>query len=427
MIKIKPAPHPDFTCPFCGSESIDLVAIRIPGMTSLADCRCGVCSQEFRIVLPTGHTSDQTLAIDKETGKIFKGKENPEWLNNVIHTTVNTLKKDSVTIRKEVFTSSNRVIILNALDYIYGHAMLKLLNADYHLDHDQEFGLIVIIPSTLEWMIPKGCAEAWVVNLKLGDFVYSYEAIQEFVGQEAARFEEIYLSKAYSHPDQTTIDIKRFTGIAPFDLYHFSATTPQITFVLREDRWWYESKLNYWFYRFCRWAGKLSWGGKILAYDQNRLIKKTIGKIKQVLPDAKISIAGFGTTGSFDSAINDKRSNRVTAELEKEWCRLYAQSHVVVGVHGSNMLLPTAFAAGCVEILPEGRYPNMVQDIFVRYADRRQLFMYRIDDQYTTADRLARKITSMIVDFDRYQRNMLKNVYSSNEVNSQITHDAEHH
>jgi hypothetical protein len=421
MIKLKPTLHPDFNCPFCGSESISLLAIRIPGMSSLADCRCEVCSQEFYIVLPVGHTSDQTMAIDKETGKIFKGRKNPEWLNNIIQSTVNTLKKESVTIRKEVFIKTNRVIILNALDYIYGHALLKLLNANYHLDHHQEFGLIVIIPSTLEWMIPKGCAEAWVVNLKLGDLAYSYEAIQEFISQESNRFDEIYLSKAYSHPDQTTIDIKRFTGIAPFDLYHFSATTPHITFIVREDRWWYDSKLSYWFYRFCRWAGKLSWGGRILAFDQNRLIKNTIEKIKAALPDAKISIAGFGKTGDFDKSINDKRSTHANAELEKEWCRLYAQSHVVVGVHGSNMLLPTAFAAGCVEILPEGRYGNIVQDLFVRYADRRQLFMYRIDDQYTTPEKLARKITSIILEFDRFQKNMVKNIYTSTEIPSRMT------
>jgi hypothetical protein len=424
MIKIKPSLHSDFTCPFCGSQSIQLIAIRIPGMTSLADYICDICSQEFFIVLPTGHTSDQILAIDKDTGKIFKGRENPEWLNNIVHSTVNTLKKESITIRKEVFHKADRVIILNALDYIYGHSLLKLLNANYHLDHHQEFGLIIIIPSSLEWMIPKGTAEAWVVNLKLGDFVYSYEAIQEFVSQESSRFDEIYLSKAYSHPDQTTIDIKKFTGIAPFDLYHFSATIPHITFIVREDRWWLDSKLSYWFYRFCRWAGRVSWGGKILAYDQNRLINKTISIIKRVLPDAKMSIAGFGKSGDFDKSIDDKRSTHVNAETEKEWCRLYAQSHVVVGVHGSNMLLPTAFAAGCVEILPEDRYGNIVQDIAVRYTDRRQLFFYRMVDQYVSPELVAEKITAMIENYERYYRNMCMNVYGGISKEADLIHRA---
>jgi transcription elongation factor Elf1 len=164
MIKIKPTPPPDFNCPFCGATSIEVMNIRIPGMSTLADCRCEVCSQEFNVVLPIGHTSDHYLAVDKQTGKIFKGSQNPEWLNNIIHSTVNTLKTESVTIRKEVFKNTNRVIILNALDYIYGHALLKLLNSYYHLEYQKEFGLIIIIPTVLEWMIPQGCAEAWVVN-----------------------------------------------------------------------------------------------------------------------------------------------------------------------------------------------------------------------------------------------------------------------
>ena len=88
---------------------------------------------------------------------------------------------------------------------------------------------------------------------------------------------------------------------------------------------------------------------------------------------------------------------------ELAWCRMYAGSQVVVGVHGSNMILPTAHAAGCVEILPHDRYGNMVQDISVRYHDRMQLFMYRFTDEFASPRQVARHVVSMFKDYEVYR------------------------
>jgi hypothetical protein len=120
-------------------------------------------------------------------------------------------------------------------------------------------------------------------------------------------------------------------------------------------------------------------------------------------------------TGNFKGYALDERRKDMSVSVEKDWCRIYAQSHVVVGVHGSNMLLPTAFAAGCVEILPQERYGNIVQDISVRYPDRRQLYFYRFVDQYASPKSVAGKVVAMIDDYDVYYKNMCRNLYHENE------------
>jgi len=74
------------------------------------------------------------------------------------------------------------------------------------------------------------------------------------------------------------------------------------------------------------------------------------------------------------------------------------------------MLLPTAFAAGCIEILPEDRYGNMVQDISVRYADRRQLFLYRFTSQYSKPKAVAKQAISILRDYKTFALNMCANV-----------------
>jgi hypothetical protein len=148
---------------------------------------------------------------------------------------------------------------------------------------------------------------------------------------------------------------------------------------------------------------------------QTWLVKRTIALILKKIPDAKCYVVGLGSTGNFKRYAHDKRKRTVDDSDEREWCSVYAQSHVVIGVHGSNMLLPTAHAAGCVEILPSDRYGNIVQDISVRYADRRQLYFYRFVDQYASPKSVAEKAISIIRNFEIFERNMCRNTYYTDQ------------
>jgi hypothetical protein len=119
----------------------------------------------------------------------------------------------------------------------------------------------------------------------------------------------------------------------------------------------------------------------------------------------------LGKKKGFGRLAMDSRSTSINEDKELEWCRIYAHSHVVIGFHGSNMLLPTAFAAGCIEVLPEDRLGNFLQDISVRYNDRRQSFFYRFVDQYAKPSAVAAKAISMIRDYDAFKNNMCRNQY----------------
>jgi glycosyltransferase involved in cell wall biosynthesis len=378
----------------------------------MAECKCKNCGFDFFQVFPIGHTIDEHLSIGKFNDRFYPVNYEQPWLFNTLIKGNKEVQKKEVHIKKQVFEIYEDVVILNTLDFLYGHVLLKLYNALYHLEHETNIGLIVIIPKAFEWLIPKGCAEAWIVDLKLSELVYGYESIQRFVAQEFNRFDRIYLSKAYSHPDFSKIDITKLTGIPPFNIKTFSSRKPVFTFILREDRWWFPSIIDYIIYRIARKLKSLSGVGRILAHRQNRLVKKTITRIRKQLPEAEFYIAGLGETGNFDGYAHDERTVNVSTEKEIAWCGLYARSHVVIGVHGSNMLLPTAMAAGCVEILPQDRYGNMVQDISVRYNDRRQLFFYRFVDQYASAQSVASKVIGMIRDYPQFEKDMCLHVYS---------------
>jgi hypothetical protein len=413
MIELKPKIENYFVCPECRSELPAINDILIQSVHAMADCTCNKCNLGFYQIFPIGHNVEDQLSIRKINKKFYRSSGTESWLFDSLVKAHEGIRKEDVKIEKIVFKDYEDVVILNTLDYLYGHVLLKLYNSLHHLDHQKNIGLILIIPKMFEWLIPIGCAEAWVVDLKLSELAYNYESIQKFVSQQFNRFNAIYLSRAYSHPDFTTIDITRLTGIRPFDLAAFKERKPTITFILREDRWWFTSIADYWFYRICRKLKVLSWGGRILTLRQNRLIKRTIKDIIKKLSQADFYIAGLGSTGDFSGYAVDERETKIDTCVETAWCEIYAKSHVVVGVHGSNMLLPTAFAAGCVEILPQERYGNMVQDISVRYNDRRQLFFYRFADQYSSARSVAAKVVAMVNHYDTYHKNMCRNLYAS--------------
>ena len=172
MIQLKPSPKNSAACPECGSLKLMVSGIRFESVNVLADCTCTLCRFPFYRVLPVGHMVGRTLFIGKITGRLYQDAECPEWLSHALQKSHTYNRKMDVAIERKVFKPCKRVVILNALDYLYGHVLLKLYNAFYHLDHEKEIGLIIIIPKMFEWLIPKGCAEVWVVDLKLSELEY---------------------------------------------------------------------------------------------------------------------------------------------------------------------------------------------------------------------------------------------------------------
>jgi hypothetical protein len=424
MISLSPIPYNDFTCPKCTEKGPLINEILFPGMFIIADCTCHKCGYTFFTPLPVSHHVNYCQSLGKSTKDFYGEDETSNWLSDLFIDLFDHVIDDNVPIQKRVLEQRDSVIILNTLDYIYGHVLLKLYNASHHLKEDKGLGLILIIPKSFEWLIPEGCAEIWIVDLPLSAFKNWYKAIDRFVKNQLDRFKNVYLSRAYSHPKFESIDIKQFTNVVPFDIDQFDIKPQTVTFIVREDRWWLKNRLDNFFYLVCRKFKLLKWGGRRLAKHQNRLIKQTIRHIRLRHPDVHFYVVGFGQTGNLKGYVNDYRSVNVDQAKEIEWCKIYAASHVVVGVHGSNMLLPTAHAASCVEILPTDRMSNFLQDISVRYSGRKSLFLYQFLDQFSTPKQVANRVLGILNHFPSFKKNMCDNIYAGDEASLSDQHSA---
>lgn len=411
LIPLKPALFAAFACPQCGAADPVGEGSVWPGVHVLGKYACKACGLRFLRDLPVGFAVDDPMAIAEDDGRLFNTTNGPGWIHVPLMEGYRSPSHAEVKVERIVYRECHRVVVLNTLDYLYGHVLLKLYNAQYYLDRHPGIGLVLLLPRMFQWLVPKGVAEVWLVDQPLGKAHDWSTAMDAFVQAQLPRYSEVFLGKGYAHPEFADMDIERFSGVAPFPLDEYMARPPHITFVAREDRLWFRNPMAKFIYRVLDRLGVKKSLGRWFIRAQDGLIRRSMDRISRVVPGARFTVVGLGRSGGFGTDVHDLRTTGMSKDVELAWCAAYAKSQVVVGVHGSNMLLPTAHAAGCVEILPYDRYGNMVQDISVRYNDRMQLFLYRFVDEFASPRTIARHVRSMFTDFPIYLRDNRTNIF----------------
>jgi hypothetical protein len=398
MIEIKPNIQHPSTCPHCEAP-LKPKNILWQGMHVCVESKCVSCHTKILEDLEVGHAVNFPYQVDLAKHEVYGHEFCKYWLGEKLLVSLQNPQEEKLGISKEVFKCHQRVLILNCIDYLYGHSLLKLLNAQRHLENDPDYGLIVIVPKFLRWMVPEGVAEIWTVNIPLKRGQCYYPNFDRFVSEECQRFDDIYVSKAHSHPSH--FDISKFTRIPQ---YNFDKYPPRITFIWRDDRIWCNALLS----ASLRKLKMLDIALKL----QNARVQKLFSKIRDRVPEAKFAIAGLGRSTQFPDWIKDLRVDKFNAETEREICQIYAESRLVIGVHGSNMLLPSGHAGMTLDLMPEDRWGNLAQDILYQEADARlAAFRYRYVSLQTPLAEIAAIASSMMLHYTEFKQNMTADKY----------------
>ncbi len=407
MIEIKPVPYHSFQCPKCQSNVVEVKETVLQGIHFLADCVCSKCNYSFYTDYPTGHALMYPSCIGKEDA-VFYPNTKSKWLTKPLYTSFLNKFPNKISIEKKKFKEAKKVIILNCLDFLYGHSLLKLLNAEKYLEKHPEMGLIILIQKGFEWLLPAGIAEAWLVDIRLSETVNWFQELEDFYREEEKRFETIYLSLAYSHPDFAALDIEKFTGVKKFNLVDFQKQPFQLSFIIREDRLWFGSALEEFCFLACRKLKILKNIPPMLWFFlwlQKRRIVGFAKRNKKKYPGLRFNLIGIGQNLKFPTYIEDLRNTKIDTSVEKKWLEVYAQSHLVVGVHGSNMLLPTALAGGFIEILPNDRFGNMTQDIGSSLQGAKAWYLGRFLPDYSSAKTISKHSLAIFEHFNQFDKN----------------------
>jgi hypothetical protein len=399
MISIKPSITYHEKCPYC-ETALEPKSILWQGMHICAETHCPKCNAEIIGDLRSGHAVIYPYRADLKQNQVFGensayGIKNSDlWLGKPFLESLKDPNHQVIEIQEEIFKSHKRVIILNCIDYLYGHSLLKLLNSDDCLAQHPDLGLVVIVQKFLRWMVPEGCAEVWTVDIPLRQGRSYYSKLNEFISKNLNRFDEIYLSEANSHPNN--VDISNYTRVQK---HNFRDDNFRITFVWREDRIWSNELLS----RILKNIGLRH----VSLLIQNWKVRRLFKGMRKKFPSAIFTVTGLGKGSNFPHWIDDFRVQKFDETAERTTCKVYSQSRLVIGIHGSNMLLPSAHAGMTLDLMPLDRLGNICQDlIFQKVNPRLATFRYRFPPADLKVGQLIKIATSMIGKHDEFMINM---------------------
>lgn len=367
MIQIKPYTSTKSSCN-CGGNFY-FSEFLWQGLHICEKLICSSCNKIRINSLPVNQSTLGQYSFYPDSGLIIDKNGNivpDNWFSEKLRSVEIPVKED-VVIEIEKIKYFEEVLILNTLDYVYGHSLLFLLNLQRIIKAEKKIGIIVIVQPMLKWLVPKqDIAEIWTVKLgfqKLNNF---YPILSEKINSELNRFQKVWLSKGHLLPTNENIQIELFTGIKPYDFSN-EPSSPRITFIWREDpdRLWIRNIF------LLKGFKKLGFRRILLPLQHLRVIL-LLNYLKNRLGIRfTYSVAGLGKHGRFPSFIHDQRVNLFTEEAEKNLCSIYAESVLVLGVHGSGMLLPSAHAGMTISLMPSRRWGNFAEDILFTEQDLR--------------------------------------------------------
>lgn len=403
MWSLKPFKSPKSKCPKCSFENEGFTTYYFIGPHILGYGKCYNCEIFYHHNWPIGHGADFPIAFS-ENGVAQYSEKSYQWMVKPLVKAVKTELQLDVPIKQIVRRDIKHALLLNCLDTCYGHVIWKLFNTTFYQNIPRHQGVIVMIPENCKWMVPDHVAEIWTVDLSLEFFNFQLKDLNSFIDRQLDAYDKFHILPVFTHIDHQIVDSYQFFRTSPFQLEEFSSKQTQITFIWREDRVWLPTKLEAWANLVVSRLA-LNWLKPLLLYRQLRIMKKVGKAVKKALPEVGFKVTGLGTWGKFPPEYEDLRTLKTTEELEIKWCDTYADSHLVIGIHGSNMLIPTALASGFIEMLPRHKIPFVSEDILMQHPARYQTFLGRHLSMSTSVQDISGHIISMVIDFPYLYKN----------------------
>jgi hypothetical protein len=405
MWSLKPYDSPPSTCPGCELDNEGFENYRFTGLHILGIGRCNHCGTEYFHNWPVGHGVDFPISFDGN-GKARYPAKSAQWLAGPLIKSIKEGLNSTAKVVRKINRPLSAALLLNCLDPCYGHVLWKLFNAFHYRDLIYPKGLIVLIPANCTWLVPDFVAEVWSVDIPMSQLGLPISELDGFIRSQSEQYDSIRVLPGYTHIDHEKLDLKMFLGVDKFKLSEFDSRQAAITFIWREDRFWLGSVMGEWISLI---EAKYSWRwlNQWLLKGQLRKMRQVAIMVRKQLPEARFFVTGLGRWGKFPDFFEDLRQEKSDRRTETKWCQVYAQSQLVIGVHGSNMMIPTALAAGFIELLPRHKLSYMSEDILMNHPARLQTFLGRHLDLYCKSKVIAVHAVSMIRDFGYLYKNWL--------------------
>ncbi|WP_375586208.1 hypothetical protein [Cyclobacterium xiamenense] len=388
-------------CPGCGEKEIPGRTPFFQGPHVLAVHACSTCGLEFFATLPVGHAALFPVAFSRDGRHTRFDRKEGSWMAlPLIRSFRRNLEVDAG-MRLLQANPGGDLVLVNCLDSCFGHVLSKLWNVMLLKKKFPSKTLAVLLPSRFSWLVTDPRVEIWSIDLPLEALDNGVKGLDAWVKKQCSRFRSVALSPVPVHPTIEESDLEEVLQARPFDLGDFTRLPLQLTFVWRSDRFWLDSPLLDLIDKASIKFGFQPLVRSLLCYRQRRLLAGLIRRLRSALPGARFYVTGLGKEGRLPESWIDERVERIDPAVERRWNEIYGRSQVVMGVHGSHMLIPTGLAAGFVELLPPHKVPHLTEDIARHHPGRMAHFLGRFVGENTNPSLLARHVIAMVKGFGR--------------------------
>jgi hypothetical protein len=412
MLLVKPlSARIKFRCPYCQTV-LQLTKVIWQGTHVCVHSECTHCGSEILNDLPIGHAIYYPYQIDVKNQKIFGPDRGRGWLGQPLLRSLLNPSNETVKIHKHVTNRANLkdVVVVDCLDFMYGHCLLKLFNVQRYKQTVHKLKIIVIIPDCLRWLVPTYVHEIWSVNLPL-DKTREYNlTLETFINNQLKQYERVFLCDTFCHP--RNVLIQDYSGVSPAQ----SNVNKRITYFWRHDRLLTSDEtVNKPF--------PISLIRTVLFVIEKYRIISLFCVIKRYLPDYSFALVGIGTEQHFPKWIQDFRIPTYDQRKEKIMCSIFAKSSIIIGTLGSHMILPATHAFMTLELHHKNRTEcfgqNMIIPSHVAKLDPRlYYFRHRIIPSDCSVRSLANVVVSMINDYQYSKMYFPKNLSLSEKMGS---------
>jgi hypothetical protein len=372
MIRLKPFVELSISCPSCSKE-LQPADWLITGMHCMTEIKCGNCGHKYYSEIPVNAGAFYPGIIDAQSGKRVDNMPFENWyLNGLIYAFKNQREENiSIEVIAKRKIGDRPVLLLNTIDATYGHAIYELFNASYYLKK-KEFDLVILVQKHLQWLVPDGSAQVWVVDISFSKATNWFVNLDLQIKLLLKEVKDVFICRSFVQADSHDFNIEDYTRISPFPLDEWDErlVNPTLTFIWRTDRFWKRVLPRIIDNRYTRkiFPGLLESVRKRLQF---KWILQFSGKLKEQIPSVDFAIAGMDDRKQeLPVWIKDYRYPIHEDFTAREQIKRYAKSHLVVGCNGSSLLLPGCLAGGVVNIVPgnmwavsAGTFPFRITDI----------------------------------------------------------------
>lgn len=332
----------EYYCPCGSAKPVKTGGLYLAGMYAMARGTCPGCGRELLSHLHSGWNGRNPLSVEARSHQLVERVKH-EWYHDWLAQALEAPDRSDYAVEIIRHRRIKRPVLVNCIDKLYGHCLHRLFAIDEFRRHEPKADLILLIPRFLAWMAPKGMAEIWIVDVPLRGGGGWLVGLAEKLEPLLAPLRKLRYLDMWNYP---SVDVSAFTGVARFDAGGPGDAgvnlRPVLTMIWRDDR---------------PWGGDDSGKTSAAALERQLHLYTTVCQsLRAVMPTLDVAVVGLGTQGRFPSWIEDQRVAKPDSAIEQAWCRRYARSHVVFGVHGSSMILPAAHANAALILTPADMY-----------------------------------------------------------------------